>query len=261
MLHVKDQTGCPVTLHSPPKRIVSLVPSITETLFDLGLENEIAGITQYCIHPHDKVKNVPVVGGPADFSLESISRLSPDLIIGNREENRAEGIERLRGGYPVWMSDVTGVQDALSMISSIALICGCKNQGESMVRQIQTGLDNLRFGVPYRVIYLIWKDPYIAAGGDTFIDEMLRVCGFVNVLGHIKGYPRIKADELKDADILLFASEPYPFSESEIRTIDADTPDTSGLLVDGTMFSWYGSRIRLMPEYYRQLRGRLEGSF
>ncbi|MDX1687439.1 MAG: helical backbone metal receptor, partial [Candidatus Promineifilaceae bacterium] len=184
-MQIEDQMGHTIHLPTPPRRIISLVPSQSELLFDLGLDDEIVGVTTFCVHPHDKCESKTVVGGTKQFYFERIDELQPDLIIGNKEENYEKGIERLREKYPVWMSDVVTLAEAYAMIESVGAMVRRPEAAADLVLRIREGLENLPSWPRLRVAYLIWRKPYMAAGHRTFIHEMLHKANFVNVFGHL----------------------------------------------------------------------------
>jgi len=252
-----DQLGNTVRLSEYPKRIISLVPSQTELLFYLGLDAEIVGVTRYCVLPEDKVGNRAIVGGTKQFNFPIIDELRPDLIIGNKEENYREGIERLQEKYPVWMSDIMTIESALQMIKSVGKLINRYKNAERLVDEIRTGLNRLEFCSPLKAAYLIWKNPYMVAAGNTFINEMLRKCGFINIFGSKNGYPKIALDELDEAEVILLSSEPYLFVGEDIENLGKRFPAQRVRFVDGAMFSWYGSRLRHAAVYFRVLRESL----
>jgi len=258
MMKSRDQMGYSITLRNYPQRIISLVPSLTELLFDLGLEEEIVGVTRYCILPEEKAALKIKVGGPKEFRFQVIDGLKPDLIIGNKEENYPEGIRRLQEKYPVWMSDIVTIDDALRMIGSVGKLVNRSRHAEQLVDEIQTGFRDLSFTPQWKVAYLIWKNPWMAAGGNTFIHEMLHLCGFINLFEKKSRYPHVTLDELKEAEVILFSSEPYPFTPEDVKSFRKRYPIQALCLVDGAMFSWYGSRLKFVAAYYKRLREALE---
>jgi ABC-type Fe3+-hydroxamate transport system substrate-binding protein len=239
-----------------PKRIISLVPSQTELLVDLGLEQEIAGITRFCIHPAHLRKTKTIIGGTKNFNFPLIDRLQPDLIIGNKEENYKEGIERLQQEYPVWISDIATLQDALHMIRKVGELTGREKQASELTAEITTRFQNLIPGKQAgRVAYFIWQKPYMVAASHTFIDAMLTRCGFTNVFSHLDRYPQISEEELAEArpDYIFLSSEPYPFREKHLAQFKELCPEAIVELVDGELFSWYGSRLLHSPGYFKEL--------
>lgn len=253
---VKDQSGRTVRIPEKPLRIISLVPSQTELLFTLGLEKEVCGITKFCIHPNSWFRSKTRVGGTKNVNLAAIDNLQPDLIIANKEENEKEQIESLAGRYPVWVSDISTYADALQMIGQIGQITGRSEAASALVTQIEEGFRLLRPLVPSRkVVYLIWNEPLMTVGHDSFIHSMLQCCGLVNCFDDRSRYPALTREELVAAspDYLLLSSEPFPFKEKHLAEFRQWLPHTQVLLVDGEYFSWYGSRLAAAPSYFSTL--------
>lgn len=247
-----DQLGNIISLSGQPQKIISLVPSQTELLADLGLDNNVVGITKFCVHPPEWRKKKIVVGGTKNFHFDTIEDLQPDLIIGNKEENYKDGIERLRQKYPVWMSDIFTLRDALSMIEIVGLI----TEKETLARQIANGIvakfKTIKKHAGQSVLYLIWRNPWMAAGKNTFIDSMLTTIGLSNSVGSRDRYPQLSMDEIKDLapQYIFLSSEPYPFNEQHQAEVQQINPASKILLVDGEMFSWYGSRLIKSADYF-----------
>jgi len=247
-----------IRLDKYPSRIISLVPSQTELLFDLGLDAEIVGITRYCIYPHDKTDKRVKIGGTKKFQFEVIDKLQPDLIIGNKEENYPEGIRKLQKKYPVWMSDIATLEDALLMIWGIGKLVNKAKNARQIISEIRINIDNLENYPLLKVVYFIWKDPYMVAGGNTFITNMLHKCGLINIFNKAVSYPKINLNQIADAELILLSSEPYPFNQQDIEFLKKKYPNIPILLVDGTMFSWCGSRLKYVAAYYRTLREKIK---
>lgn len=261
---VTDQLGHRVVFNFPPKRIISLVPSQTELLFDLGLEEEIVGITRFCIHPAHKVVHSTRVGGTKKLNIELIRSLKPDLIIGNKEENQLEQIEELIQEFPVWMSDIYTLDDAESAISQIGELVDRKPEAAYLNHLIHAGFSDLqtlalRKGINKKVAYLIWKSPYMFAGKHTFIDHILTMTGLHNVVTKSR-YPELELKDLaaSQPDLVFLSSEPYPFKEKHMEEIRMVLPHAKVMLVDGEMFSWYGSRLVKAVQYLFQLLPELK---
>lgn len=255
-----DQLGRSIELLNSPQRIVSVVPSQTELLFDLGLNDKVIGITKFCVRPLDWYKTKTRIGGTKQLDLNEIKELKPDLIIANKEENVREQIEELAKDFPVWISDVDNLDSALSMIRGIGEITSREPQSKEIIHQIQLRFSQLpTINVKPKTSYLIWKDPFMTVGADTFINDMLKCAGFQNVFENQKRYPELTIDDLKTAgcDVVLLASEPYPFKEKHVRELQSFLPNTNIILVDGEMFSWYGSRLTKAPAYFRQLQNQI----
>jgi ABC-type Fe3+-hydroxamate transport system substrate-binding protein len=244
-----------VEVPSTPKRIISIVPSQTELLFDLGLEEEIIGITKFCIHPKDQVKQKLKIGGTKTLNINKIKELKPDLIIGNKEENERSQVEELMKDFPVWMSDISDLNGATDMINRVGELVGKNAEAEKLVISIKSGFDQLDIKPKgLRVAYFIWRKPYIIAGKGTFIDAMLQKCGLINAFNTGR-YPEVSAEQLIAAkpDVALLSSEPYPFKEKHIAEIKIMLPNSIIKLVDGELFSWYGSRLLHAPGYFGEL--------
>ncbi len=254
-----DQTGRQVILSFPPRRIVSLVPSQTELLYDLQLGDRIKGITKFCVHPQFKPGKPLKVGGTKGIDSNAIRSLQPDLIIANKEENVQQQVEALMHDFPVWVSDVTDLGSAVAMIESIGDLTGAQKNARRIIAEIRSCFDTLPVVEPaLRVIYLIWKDPLMAAGKGTFIDDLLRRAGYVNIIDDPR-YPVVRLDTGTpiQPDLVFLSSEPYPFAEKHIDMFRAIWPDSRIVLVDGEMFSWYGSRLRFVSRYLAGLAARL----
>lgn len=258
MFTTSDQLGRTLEFKSSPSRIVSLVPSQTELLYDLGLESEIVGITKFCIHPKEWFNSKTRVGGTKQLDLDKIRSLQPDLIIGNKEENDQEQVHQLMKEFPVWMSDIYNLNDACQMIDTLGQILGKHGSSQRMIRDIADSfkeLENYRPEIPKKTAYLIWKEPWMVAGRHTFINDMLERCGFVNIFSGKLRYPETNPEELLQMkpELVLLSSEPYPFKEKELQFMKELLPEAEVFPVDGEAFSWHGSRLLKAPEYFKTL--------
>ena len=240
-----DPTGRKVLLPDAPQRIISLVPSQTELLYDLGLDEKVIGITKFCVHPNEWFRTKTRIGGTKDLSIEKIVALQPDLIIANKEENVKEQVETLAEQFPVWVTDVNTVVEAYDMIEGIGQITGTIEKANEIINRCQQNLQLNNHDTLIPACYLIWRNPYMTVGGDTFINDMMRYAGFQNIYSSQKRYPEITIEQLKkdNCQHLLLSSEPYPFKQEHVDELQAFLPDTKILLVDGEGFSWYGSRM------------------
>jgi ABC-type Fe3+-hydroxamate transport system substrate-binding protein len=256
---IHDQTGRFISMPAIPHKIVSLVPSQTELLFDLGLEERIAGVTKFCVHPYEKCRSKVNVGGTKKLHLDRIDHLDPDLIIANKEENSKEDIELLARKYPVWISDIISLEDAYQMIRSIGELTGTVRKADRITTDIKAAFDNITCFPPYRVVYMIWRKPLMAAGKATFINTLLESTGLKNAIEE-KRYPEIHDLHALNADLIMLSSEPFPFKEKHIEEIKQIAPSTPAVLVDGEMFSWYGSRLKLFPAYASSISTELKSS-
>jgi ABC-type Fe3+-hydroxamate transport system substrate-binding protein len=255
MLTLTDQLGRLISLNQPPKRIISLVPSQTELLFYLGLDAEIVGITKFCTHPATQTASKLKIGGTKQLSIPLIRSLNPDLIIANKEENDRKQVEELMAAYPTYISDPDNLLTALQMITDIGVLVGYSNTAQALSASISKAFGSLSFvSSKLRVAYLIWRKPYMVAGSGTFINDMLRRCGFINVFPQLR-YPEITLGQLLEAkpEVILLSSEPYPFKQQHADELALTLPNSLIKLVDGEMFSWYGSRLLHAPQYFMQL--------
>lgn len=274
-MNITDQLGNSILLSNSPRRIISLVPSQTELLYDLGLDEEVIGITDYCVHPKDWLERKTKVGGTKKLDLKKIRELDPDLIIGNKEENEKEQILELMKHYPVWMSDIKTLEEALSMIHAIGEITGKQKRAVEIQNNIREQFSLFKLSMPVlnrtnSVLYLIWRKPYISAGPDTFIDHLLNICGLTNSTSSLtpllkeRGdsreavgvrYPEMTPEQIRQADpsLIFLSSEPYPFQQKHIPELQSICPRAKVVLVDGEMFSWYGSRLVYAPSYFERL--------
>lgn len=258
-----DQLNRKISINYPPKRIISLVPSQTELLFDLGLDTEVIGITKFCIHPESKFKEKTKIGGTKKLNLDLIRSLEPDLIIGNKEENEKLQIEELMNEFPVWMSDIYDLEDAKKTISQIGELVDREPEAAYLNHLIHAGFNDLQTlalqnNLSKRVAYLIWKKPYMFAGKDTFINHILALNGLSNVIKESR-YPEmdLAALDLLKPELVFLSSEPYPFNEKHLEEVRAVLPEAKVMLVDGEMFSWYGSRLVKAVQYFFQLQKEL----
>jgi ABC-type Fe3+-hydroxamate transport system substrate-binding protein len=244
----------------PPRRIVSLVPSQTEYLADLGLDEEVVGITKFCLHPRNWFEQKTRIGGTKTLNIPKIVALKPDLIIGNKEENDATQIRLLEEDFPVWMSDIYTLKDALDMMVDLGAVCDRAHAANDIRNKVEKAFSQLSVPAkPKRAAYLIWRKPYMAAASQTFIDQMMVKAGFENVFGHLSRYPEVSEQMLVEAhpEVLLLSSEPYPFKDKHLAELKSVCPNTEVILVDGELFSWYGSRLLGSPAYFDQLSRQL----
>ncbi len=257
-----DQMNQIIRLEAFPKRIISLVPSQTEFLHDIGLNDEVVGITKFCIHPDSWFRTKDRVGGTKNVDIGKVKALKPDLIIGNKEENTQEDIEALQQIAPVWMSDIFNLEDALEMMIALGEICNKSKETSEIIQRIEVASSelfpksNLNSKMP-TVAYLIWKDPYLVAAKNTFIDDLLKYLELENFFGNQERYPAWKPDANNTPDLIFLSSEPYPFQEKHIAELQAILPNSSIHLVDGEMFSWYGSRLQKAFDYFKKLKSEL----
>lgn len=255
----KDQLYRSVVLHDKPKRIVSLVPSQTELLCDLGLKDHLVGVTKFCVHPRSIRDEVTVVGGTKQIHLDKIRLLQPDIILCNKEENTLEIVQECVKIAPVHISDVLEFSDCLELIGMYGSIFGVETRATELQERLQAQLLDFKEFVEdyprFRTAYFIWKSPWMVAANDSFINYLMEIQGFDNHFGHLSRYPEIQIDEssLEGVELILLSSEPYPFKEDDTNILKDIVPSAKILLVDGEMFSWYGSRLTQAFVYFKRL--------
>lgn len=235
-------------------KIVSLVPSITEALFDLGLtENEVVGRTKFCIHPRDKIKNVAIIGGTKNINIEKIKALQPDLILANKEENVKDQVEALMNDCKVTVTNVETIEDNYYLLKNLGKLLGKEDKAQLFNLKIYEVLNQAKLDTPVKAAYLIWNNPYMTIGSDTFIHKILSEIGFENVFRDKTRYPQISTEDLAAADVIMLSSEPFPFKEKHVEELRAFYPDKKIMIVDGEAFSWYGTHIAKCENYFKEL--------
>lgn len=241
-------------------RIVSLVPSLTELLFDLGGDIEVVGRTRFCIHPAGKIEEAAIVGGTKNPRIDRIRELKPDLVVLNREENRREDAEAIRGFAPLLVTEISTVAQALEAITQIGAATGTAETAGRLCADIRAVMPSPETYAPLRTAYLIWKKPLMSVGGDTYIHDVMRLFGFVNVFGPELRYPETSYAELarRGTQLLLLSSEPYPFKDSDAAEAQQNIPNCLAVTADGEAFSWYGSRMLAAFAETRLFRTRIE---
>lgn len=253
----KDQIGRTIHLPAVPERIISLVPSQTELLADLGLRDKLVGITKFCVHPEDLRKSMKIVGGTKSIHPERIQAVKPDFILCNKEENTAEMVAELETVAPVWVTDMFDIDDSLEMIRSLGKVFDKEEKAEEIVHQIQKERQSFKLfmeaKISKKVIYLIWKKPWMAAGRNTFINELLELNKFENIISDPGSrYPEVSEEFIASADLILLSTEPFPFNESHAEEMQ-NTLQKPVQVVDGEYFSWYGSRMVEAFGYFKTL--------
>ena len=259
-----DQIGTSHSFETSPKRIISLVPSQTELLYDLGLEDKIIGVTKFCVHPYHFKSTKKRVGGTKKVHYEKIRLLQPDIIICNKEENTQEIVEELRKICTVWVTDIITIEDNFQMISDFGQIFNCRTEAQKWNDKLAFALSDFKNFIkekPFKkAAYFIWKDPYMVAGNDNFINELLKLNHFENIFQDKGRYPEIELEKLhleKDLDLIFLSSEPFPFTEEHALEIKKNALHGKTVLVDGEMFSWYGSRLLKAFSYFKKLHQEL----
>ncbi|SHJ69416.1 ABC transporter substrate-binding protein [Flavobacterium haoranii] len=260
-----DQIGNQHTFDTVPKRIVSLVPSQTELLFDLGLEDAIVGITKFCVHPFHFKSTKTIVGGTKNVKFDKIKELQPDIIICNKEENTKEIVSALQQICPVWVTDIYTVEDNNKMIHDFGELFNKRTNARKWIDKINFGLQDFQNFIKdkkeNKAAYFIWANPFMVAGNQTFINELLKLNKFTNIYETKEGrYPEIELKKIRlegDPDLVLLSSEPYPFKDEHAFEIGRFTHHAKTIFVDGEMFSWYGSRLVKAFEYFKAIHHKI----
>lgn len=263
-----DQVGTNHQFQELPQRIISLVPSQTELLYDLGLENKIVGITKFCVHPYHLKSTKKIVGGTKKVHFEKIRLLKPDIIICNKEENTKEIVQELQKIAPVWVTDICTIEDNIQMIRDFGQLFNCRVEAQKWVDKLVFALSDFKKFVAdkpmIKVAYFIWKNPYMVAGSHTFINELLELNHFKNSYAgnpETSGrYPEIVLKRIRlegDPAVVFLSSEPYPFKEKDAFEIGCFTHHAKIVFVDGEMFSWHGSRLVKAFDYFKKIRNSL----
>ncbi|MDF2551419.1 MAG: cobalamin-binding protein [Chryseobacterium sp.] len=235
-------------------RVISLVPSITEALFDLGLtDNEIIGRTKFCIHPAEKIKNVEIIGGTKNLNIEKIKALEPDLILANKEENVKDQVETLMKDFKVIVYNTETIEDNYYLVKNLGLLFNKEEKAQIFNLKIYEVLNRAKIDRKIKAAYLIWKNPYMTIGSDTFIHNILSEIGFENIFKNQTRYPEIQVEDLGEADVIMLSSEPFPFKEKHISELKEFYPDKKIMIVDGEAFSWYGTHIAKCENYFKEL--------
>lgn len=250
-----DQMGRELLVPVFPKRIISLVPSISDLLCYLGLEQNLIGVTSYCIQPESLLKTKSVIGGTKKFDVDAIENLKPDLIIGDKEENYEAGINLLSEKFPVWMCDFNTLKGSLEMIAMLSDVLGKLKESQSLIEEIQKGIGKLSKASGESVAYFIWRKPYMVAASNTYIDDVLLTLGFTNAFREDSRYPVVNSEQIASTkpDIIFLSSEPYPYVEKHIQELANLCPNAYVILVDGASFSWSGPRLLHAMDYFSEL--------
>jgi len=254
-----DQINNTILLSSIPKRIVSLVPSITELLVDLGLEKNLVGITKFCVEPIRLKTQCEIIGGTKNIHIDKIKELKPDFIIANKEENNEKDILELMKFSKVWISNIKTLNDNFQLISHLGNIFNKNFEANKIITKTKTTFNNLNFSKikDKEVLYLIWKKPFMSVGTDTFIHEILTKIGLKNSIKENR-YPVVNLENHKKVDFVFLSSEPYPFTTNDMIDLQFYFKNSKIVLVDGALFSWYGSRLSKSKGFFEKLITQLD---
>lgn len=245
-------------------RIISLVPSQTELLVDLGLEKFIVGVTKFCVHPKHLKQQKQIIGGTKTCNFDKIASLNPTHILCNKEENTKEIVEKCSKIARVHTSEIISIEDSIELISIYGSFFNVNKEALQLSKKIDKKYtlfkDFINTKNTLNVAYFIWKQPWMVAASNTYINSVLKINKFNNVFSNKTRYPEIQleilAKEIK-TDLILLSSEPYPFQEKHINEIKKFAKNTKIVLVDGEMFSWHGSRLLKAFDYFINLRNRV----
>ena len=264
----KDQLGREISLKKTPKRIISLVPSQTELLCDLALDNELIGITKFCVHPYHLKSTKTIVGGTKKVDFEKIRDLKPDFILCNKEENSYDFLPELEKIAPTYFSDVNTIQDSIDLILSLGSIFNRRTESDNLAHKIEFKLNDFKQFIknkPTRkVAYFIWANPWMVAGNDTYINEILKLNKFQNIYDNMNRYPKVEINKIRhdgDPDVIILSSEPFPFKDDHAMKIGTYTNRSITVFGDGEFFSWPGSRLLLAFDYFKKMHKKLESHF
>lgn len=255
-MQVSDALGRTIELAAPPQRIISLVPSMTEWLFSVGAGERVVGITDYCIEPAAAIAHLPRLRGTKNPDRAAILSLHPDLVIAEQEENRERDVLALAAaGVNVYVTAIRSVADVAAQLAALAAVLGVTEAATPMLAAIQAALTDPP-PPTRRVLALIWRDPWMAVGNDTYAGDLLRLSGGINVAAALPGrYPRAPLAELLalDPDIILLPSEPYPFSDRDLPAFASVAERCQIAFCDGMALTWPGPRTSAAIASFRRL--------
>lgn len=263
-MKVTDQIGRVLQISKAPLRIVSLVPSQTELLYDLGLEDSIVGITKFCIHPIQAKQTKKIIGGTKNINIDKIKELHPDIILCNKEENTKDIVEACEKICITHVSDIFTLSDSKQLISAYGILFNRKAEATSMIEELNFKLNDFQSYIEekprLKVAYFIWRNPWMVAANDTFINHLLELNRYENVYKSKERYPEVELENIQsenNLDLVFLSSEPYPFKEEHALEIKQCVNQVKTVFVDGEMFSWYGSRLLKAFDYFKDLRERI----
>lgn len=268
MKQFTDQLGTTHTFEHTPSRIVSLVPSQTETLFDLGLEDELVGVTKFCVHPFHLKATKTIIGGTKQVNIAKIQALQPDIIIANKEENTLEIVAQLKEICPVWVTDVLTIEDSIQVIRDFGNLFNKRTDAQKWIQKITFGLTDFQEFIKsksaQKAAYFIWANPYMVAAGETYINEILKLNKFENIYDsnpkYEGRYPEVIIQKMRiqgDPELVLLSSEPFPFADEHAFELGRHTHHARTVFVDGEYFSWHGTRLVKAFDYFKVLHNTL----
>ncbi len=245
-------------------RIISLVPSQTELLHDLGLEDQVVGITKFCVHPYHYKSTKLIVGGTKQIKIDKIKDLNPDIILCNKEENTKEIVEACRSICEVHVSELYNIQDTLELIRYYGERFNTRIRAVNICEKINRNLSDFKIYIKdkpiIKVAYFIWRNPWMVAAKGTFIQHLLELNKFENIYANLERYPEVDINKIQqegDPEVVMLSSEPYPFKDEHAFEIGRVAHHPKTIFVDGEYFSWYGSRLIKAFDYFKSIRKRL----
>ncbi|NIJ45858.1 ABC-type Fe3+-hydroxamate transport system substrate-binding protein [Wenyingzhuangia heitensis] len=260
-----DDLGYTLNFDKKPKRIISLVPSITETLYDLNVEEFIVGVTKFCVHPVHFKHTKAIVGGTKTIKLEKIKELQPDIVFCNKEENTPEIVAQLQEFTQVYVTKISTIEDSKRMIANFGVLLNRRTEADLLNRKIDLKLEAFKTFIAdfeiKKVAYFIWYNPWMVAANSTYINTLLSLNKFDNIYSNLEQYPEINPKRIRhdgDPEVLFFSSEPFPFKDKHAFEISEYTNRSSAVFVDGEMFSWFGSRLIKAFDYFKTVRNRID---
>lgn len=265
MITFQDQLARNCSVPSKPQRIISLVPSLTELMFDMGLGKEIVGITNFCKHPFQLKSTKTMVGGPKNVNIDLIKSLNPDFILCAKEENTADTVAELEKIAPVFVAEVKSIQDTLYLIAVLGKILQRQTEATNILQKINYHLNDFKTFTKYlprkKVAYFIWGNPWMVAGNDTYINDLLALNNFINVYENRERYPEVDITQIRkegNPKIIFLSSEPYSFTDEDAFEIGRHSNHAKTIYVDGEFFSWYGTRLLKAIPYFKKMHELLK---
>lgn len=259
-----DDLGNVLSFDKKRTKIVSLVPSITETLHELNVEEHIVGITKFCVHPIHFKATKTIVGGTKKVNIDKIKALEPDIVFCNKEENTPEIVKQLQVFTQVYVTQIESIEDSKRMIQNFGKLLNRRTEAELLNQKIELKLHDFQNYItnyePKKVAYFIWYSPWMAAGNNTYINYLLTLNKYQNIYSNKESYPIIQAKKIRlegDPDFVFFSSEPFPFKDEHLFEMGRHTHHAKAIYVDGEMFSWFGARLLKAFDYFKKVRERV----
>ena len=263
-----DDVGREHAFHSSPRRIVSLVPSLTETIALLAGTDKLAGITRYCIHPQEKLRQIPRIGGTKDPNIDQILSADIDLVIANKEENLPQHIEALEKKLPVFITFPRSIQQTIKTVMDLGILTDARDNAEQFSHSCKAILKAIEadsaIAPPLKTACMIWKDPWMTVGPDTYVSDVLATLGLQNIFDSSQDrYFKTALEDViaREPQVILLPDEPYEFGKSDKALIEdflkAQGAKARVELIDGSSLTWFGSRTLPALGYLRKFKKSL----